>query len=335
MRRLVPFVLLWALAAAAHDADVIYVTVQPGAQPDRLELSSTLTPASLALLAPLDADGDGLLSQEDLDARTKAIRLGFWEDAPLTAGGVPCEWLETRALLREGFVELQAEARCGPGELRQDFKILRVLPANYRIVLGSQLDGEARGRGFAQGSLSAIPIPRPPAEGSWDEARFQSAFEAGLKRVQTVEVIFAVLGLLLCVGEWKRGIRVVAVLCVTAGLASGLALPGMTASVVLVLAVMGAAAVGPSSTGSDRSGAIELVIAAVMGFAIGARDGGGGWVTWLGLATATVPALFVLGPIPLALGTVLAPRPRVLKVVRWLPALVVLGAVLFHAQQAG
>ncbi|HEY0882396.1 MAG TPA: hypothetical protein VGD87_12730, partial [Archangium sp.] len=122
------------------------------------------------------------------------------------------------------------------------------------------------------------------------------------------------------------------VLCVTAGLASGVALPGMTASVVLVLAVMGAAAVGPSSTSSDRP--VAFLIAAVMGFAIGAHDGGGGWVTWLGLAAATVPVLFVLGPIPLALGTVLTQRPRVLKLARWVPALVVLGAVLFHAQQA-
>lgn len=166
MRWLLPGVLLSASLAFAHDADLVVVRLEPGPQPGVLVETVTLTAATLALLAPIDADGDGALTQGDLDARARALRVGFWDEVPVQAGGHSCEWLEAKATLKEGFVELQAPVRCGEGELRQDFKILRVLPANYRVAFNAQPIGDEAGPRFAQGTFTTISVPREPPGGA-------------------------------------------------------------------------------------------------------------------------------------------------------------------------
>ncbi len=162
MRWLLPVLLLSATGALAHDADLVVVRLEPGPEPGLLVETVTLTGATLALLAPIDADGDLSLSQGDLDARQKALRVGFWDEVPVQAGGRPCEWREEKATLKEGFVELQAQLRCAEGELRQDFKILRVLPANYRVTFNAQPIGDEAGPRFAQGTFTTITVPRQP-----------------------------------------------------------------------------------------------------------------------------------------------------------------------------
>ncbi len=321
VRWLIPLVLLSALQARAHDADVIYVLVKHGGTPDLLVETVTLTGATLALLAPLDADGDRLLSQADLDARGKALRAGFWDEAPLTAAGSPCALVETRAWLREGFVELQGELRCGGGELRQDFKILRVLPTNYRVVLGSQLDGEGQGRGFAQGSLSIIPIPRPPAPGSWDAAGFRRALDQGAGRALSLEVLAALLAVMISIGAWQRGL-------IASALVLGAVMVGSWASLewwpptILILLIAGGAALRPP----------PLVVPILLGVAIGLREGGGGWSAALGLGLGSGLVLLLASPVALAMGVMLQRRPKVLRVGRWVPLVLAVAAVSAHAR---
>lgn len=314
-------VLLRGLAAQAHDADVIYVLVKQGPQPEILEERVTLTAATLAFLAPLDADGDGLLSQGDLDARNKALRAGFWDEAPLTAEGQACALLETKAWLREGFVELQAELRCGEGELRQDFKILRVLPANYRVVLGSQLDGEGQGRGFAQGSLTTIPVPRPPAPGSWDAGAYRRALHQGIQKGLAPEVLAALFALMLALGAWRKGLVAAGLVLAAVAAGSFAPLDWWPPSVLLLLIAAACAWRLP-----------PRVVPLLLGAAIGAREGGGGWSVGVGLAAGTLLVLVFASPVALALGVMAQRRPRVLKVVRWAPMLVVVAAMAGRAR---
>ena len=146
--------LLGAGAAHAHDADIIYTQVrrtEPGSPEVRARL--TLTASTLSLLLPADADGDGAVSQADLDARRPALEVGIWEALPLTAGGQPCTRQAHAARLVESYVELTATFQCPPGALRQTYTVLSVLPANYRVVLGTYGGSgrpALRGRGAAE-----------------------------------------------------------------------------------------------------------------------------------------------------------------------------------------
>jgi hypothetical protein len=154
--------LLAAGAASAHDADILYSQVRrasPAAPEVRQVL--TLTAGTLGLLLPADADGDGTVSQADLDARRLALEVGVWDALPLTAGGQPCTRASHAALLRQTYVELTATFTCPPGPLRQTYTVLSVLPAGYRVILGSSLDGEVPGSLFADASQPSVAIPGP------------------------------------------------------------------------------------------------------------------------------------------------------------------------------
>jgi hypothetical protein len=136
VRSWLPAVLLTlvSLTAHAHDADVIFVELaggQGGAYAERV----TMTAATLGQLAPVDADGDGQLTQADLDARRDALRVGVWDQAKL----VPCTRTNETAELKPGYVELTAQFQCGAGELSQEFRWLQVLPSNYRVQMGNQV----------------------------------------------------------------------------------------------------------------------------------------------------------------------------------------------------
>jgi hypothetical protein len=136
VRSWLPAVLLTlvSLTAHAHDADVIFVELaagQGGAYAERV----TMTAATLGQLAPVDADGDGQLTQADLDARRDALKVGVWDQAKL----VPCTRSNETAELKPGYVELTAMFQCGEGELSQEFRWLMVLPSNYRVQMGNQV----------------------------------------------------------------------------------------------------------------------------------------------------------------------------------------------------
>lgn len=311
--------LAWLLpgAAAAHDADVIYVLAVPGDAPDVIAEVVTLTPGTLARLAPVDADGDGVLSQADLDARARAVVAGVWDDMPLSAGGRRCEWLAGQAHQRESFIELTGRFRCGAGELRQDFRLLRVLPANYRVVLGSQLDGEAAGRGFAQGAMTVVPVPRPVPPGAWDPERFRAGWQGGLRRALAPEALLAWLAVLVALGAWRRGL-----------FATGLALVGAAIGGLLDLGWEGPTAlVAAALVAGARRGELPVVVPLVLACALGAR-GGGPWPMGLGQGLAVAAVLAGVAPIGLATGVMLARRPGAWLAVRrglgaaWVVALI-------------
>jgi hypothetical protein len=154
-------------AASAHDADVIYV--QPRETADRVTVAATMTGQTLALLAPVDRDGDGLLTQADADLSSAAIRLGFWQQSPLTGGGAPCALQATRASVRPSDVLLEADFRCAAGELAQDFRVLSVLPKNYSVALGANAASKRSAAQFPRTTITyragpgaAVELPPPP-----------------------------------------------------------------------------------------------------------------------------------------------------------------------------
>jgi len=164
------------------------------------------------------------------------------------------------ATLREGFVQLEGHFRCQAGELRQDFRLLRVLPANYRVVLGSQLDGEGRARGFAQGSMTAITIPRPAAPGSWDGAQFRGAFDDGVARGLSLLAIGAGFAVWLTVGAWRRGLAAWGLLLGALAAGSWFQAPPLAPAAILLLGAIGVAV----------SARPPLVLALIVGGALGA-----------------------------------------------------------------
>jgi len=152
------FLVLVSSAAAAHDLDVVYLQLAEG--DGGFVERMTMAAGTLGQLAPVDADNDGELTEADLAQRGEAVRVGVWEQMPLFAGDRPCRYFEPKVAIRDTYLELWATWACGPGELRQELKWLRILPANYRVVLGSQLDGE-RNRATAEGNVQTLFIPRP------------------------------------------------------------------------------------------------------------------------------------------------------------------------------
>ncbi|HYO73215.1 MAG TPA: HupE/UreJ family protein [Archangium sp.] len=163
MRRTARLVLPLALlvvagSASAHDADILYAQLwRPVAGGPEVHERMTLTASTLALLIPADADGDGVLTQADLDARAPALAVGIWDAMPLSSGGRPCTRGSTHARLRTSYVELNATFQCAPGELRQRFSLLSVLPSNYKVVLGSYIQGE-QGQRFADASQPTLVV---------------------------------------------------------------------------------------------------------------------------------------------------------------------------------
>lgn len=320
MRRIVLLLpWLFAGAASAHDADVIYARLETGPG-GRLTEVVTLTAGSLGLLAPVDVDGDGLVTQAELDARADSIRAGIWSDMPLSAGGQPCQRSDERALMDEGFITLTAGYTCEPGDLRQDFRLLRVLPANYRVVLGSQLDGE-RGRRFAQGVFTALEVPRPRVVTWWDEEVRARALRRGLSDNGSLDALALLLLLLVTASSWRW--LCLRALLLLVGAASGLVLaPLPIASVGLVLAVP-AAFLPATARGALVAGLLSLVA----GLSVGARAGPlgverPGWLLGLALILA------VLGLVSLPAGRLLSRRPEQAFVIRAGLALVVVIAAL-------
>ncbi len=284
MKRFSAAVLLVSGVARAHDADIIYVLAD--AREAQVIETLTLTASTLGQLAPVDADHDGELSQRDLDARTDALRAGVWDQLPLTAAATPCTRAPTEtARLREGFIELRAEYACGPGELRQNYKILSVLPANYRVVLGSQSDAELS-HSFAQGTLTHLTVPRVTAASG---PRVGSLFQEGFARCFTLDVLGCVVLLLISVTSWRAAAGLGVVL-----LGSLISVPAMVGPLVLGLAALGCVV--------PRASRRVDLIALLVGLGVGVHGGGAGLSldtlalfagTVLGLALVCTPAALV------------------------------------------
>ncbi|MCP3101625.1 HupE/UreJ family protein [Myxococcus sp. K15C18031901] len=199
--------LLTAHVAGAHDADILYTQVRRvAADSPEVRQVFTLTSATLGLLVPADADGDGAVSQADLDARHAALAVGLWDALPLSAGGQPCARTAQAAVLRQTFVELTATYTCPPGALRQRYGVLAVLPEGYRVILGSSVEGEAPGALFADALQPTLSIP---GQGEAGEGARVSGFAGwvglGIRHIfEGIDHLAFLLAVLLVGGGLKR-----------------------------------------------------------------------------------------------------------------------------------
>lgn len=199
--------LLGAGVARAHDADIIYTQVQrTRADASEVRVLLTMTPSTLLRVLPADADGDGTVSQADLDARRAALEVGLWDALPLTAGGAPCTRKQHAA--REHatyYLELTATYQCPPGALRQTYTVLSLLPPNYRVVLGT-FSGEG-GQLFADAQQPTLEIPEQggPATPSVVSPGLGGWIQLGMKHIfQGFDHLAFLLALLLVGGSLKR-----------------------------------------------------------------------------------------------------------------------------------
>lgn len=287
-------------AALAHDADVLYARLET--TPAGLTEIITLTNATLLQLAPVDADGDSLLTQKDLDARADAIVAGVWNDLPLTAGGAPCTRSNERALLEDGFISLTADWACGEGDLRQDFKILRILPTNYRVVLGSQLEGE-RGRRFAQGVFTALEVPRPRPPSFIDGQRLGLGFVVGLRDTGVVEALALCFLAFLSAGTIRRGaLRLGLLIGGAAIVLASFTPPAVVVPVLLALGAVGVAFV--KAPGAAEAACVLGGVGLGLRSTLLVRQEALGWL----LGAAVV--MLVSAAIGLPLGRILSRRPR-------------------------
>jgi hypothetical protein len=198
--------LLGAGVARAHDADIIYTQVRrTKADASEVRVLMTMTPSTLLRVLPADADGDGAVSQADLDARRAALEVGLWDALPLTAGGAPCTRKEHSAKEHATYyLELTATYQCPPGPLRQTYTVLSLLPPNYRVVLGS-FAGEG-GQLFADAQQPTLEIPEQgPATPSVISPGLGGWIQLGMKHIfEGIDHLAFLLALLLVGGSLKR-----------------------------------------------------------------------------------------------------------------------------------
>jgi hypothetical protein len=213
---------LAAGGAHAHDADILYAQVQRS-QPGSPEVRAlvTMTASTLRLLLPADADGDGAVSQADLDARRSALEVGLWDGLPLTAGGAACTRQTHAARVRDTYIELTATFTCPPGPLRQTYTVLSVLPPNYRVVLGTYA-GEG-GQLFADALHPGLEIPeRSPSSPSRFAPGLGGWIQLGMKHIfQGVDHLAFLIALLLVGGRLKQVLWMVTAFTVAHSLTLG------------------------------------------------------------------------------------------------------------------
>lgn len=222
-RRLACLALLLLVGSAgAHDADIIYAQLwRPEVGMPEVRERLTLTAETLALLIPADADGDGALTQADLDARTQALAVGIWDAIPLSAQGRPCTRTGTTARVREAFVELGATFTCAPGELRQRFSLLSLLPPNYRVVLGSYVQGE-QGQRFADATQPTLVVSEPGQPERQAVSGLLEWIGLGLTHIfEGIDHLAFLLALLLVGGSWRRVLLLVTTFTVAHSLTLG------------------------------------------------------------------------------------------------------------------
>ncbi|QRN93257.1 HupE/UreJ family protein [Archangium violaceum] len=215
--------LLVAGSAGAHDADILYAQLwRPEAGGAEVRERLTLTADTLGRLIPADADGDGALTQADLDARTQALAVGIWDAIPLTAGGQPCTRTGASAVVRASFVELGATFSCPAGELRQRFSLLSLLPANYRVVLGTVMQGE-QGQRFADAQQPTLVVSEPGrSERGEEPSGLLEWVGLGVSHIfEGIDHLTFLLALLLVGGSFRRVLLLVTAFTVAHSLTLG------------------------------------------------------------------------------------------------------------------
>lgn len=205
MRRVLRWLALAAVAApgaaAAHDLDLLRLDVT--ADGGRVEAVLDVPVAALGLLADVDLDRDGILTEPELERRAGAVFAATFGAAPLSAGGTPCA-LEPAGVRPSGVrVIVGARGRCKAGDLRVVLGFLHALPAGHRVVVRARVDGT---ESETVGSPSAATVVLGRAE-----RRGLGGFIAlGIEHIATgYDHLLFLLGLILLGGGVRRLIGVV------------------------------------------------------------------------------------------------------------------------------
>ena len=234
-------VLGWPAGARAHDADLLFIQLsQAQSSPSQVHEQVTLTAAALAALAPIDADGDGQLTQSDLDARGDALNAGVWNALPLTTTGGECRRQQTGAVVRESAIELWARFDCPPGDLQQRYEVLSVLSPGFRVVIDAQLRGVAS-QHFAEGNHRTVLFP----SASLPSSSFSEWISLGIAHIfGGLDHLAFLAALLFGAVGWRRVLGMVTAFTLAHSLTRG-------------VAAVGWVRLGPAATR-----AVELAIAA-------------------------------------------------------------------------
>ncbi len=191
-------------SSSAHDADIVFAQIDQAAHEGSVEEKVTMTAGTLAQLAPLDIPLG--LTESDLQSAAAAIDSGVWAQMLLTSSGALCSQGATRALSREGYIELAATFQCPPGTLQQTFKFLSLLPPGYRVIVSAQLQSGAVQR-FAEGENQTVSLSES-ASGEPGHAPIQGLrgwFELGVIHIfGGIDHLAFLIALLIVGGSWRR-----------------------------------------------------------------------------------------------------------------------------------
>ncbi|HZA49407.1 MAG TPA: HupE/UreJ family protein [Myxococcaceae bacterium] len=207
--RLIAFALslLFARQALSHEEDLIYARLERG-EGGRVHEQLTLTPNTLRMLAPVDADGDGAVDARELEAGREALTAGVWDQIPLATPDGPCTRVGASARLGERLVELAADLECGRGQLTQTFRILSVLPPGYRVVLDAFGAGAIRNQSFAEGNQQTLIVRSEPS--AEPALGFAGWVRLGVEHIfGGIDHLAFLVAVLLVGGSWRRALLLV------------------------------------------------------------------------------------------------------------------------------
>lgn len=293
--------------AAAHAADM--GSLELVLEGDRLQQSLTLSGASLGSLVALDADGDGVVAQADLDARLVAIFEATLGREPPRADVGPCDLRPVAATGEGSVVRLRAEGRC-PAKvqrLRHRLAFLSDLSEGHRILVQATLDGRRYDR-VADRSAQVLAFER-------EKGRGLGAFVwLGVEHIfGGWDHLVFLLALVLAGGGVWRLLGIVSAFTAAHSITLALAalsvvnLPGRWVEAAIALSIMYVAAENLLGAREERRWAIAFLFGLVHGFGFASaltearmpRDGLFGALLGFNLGVEAGQAALVLAVVPL------------------------------------
>lgn len=250
------FLLVLAPAANAHPPDLIAVRAR--AHGETVEQVIRLNAQTLLRLAPLGVDAHAV-EDGTLQSGLAVIEAGVWDDMPLHSGERRCSRGPSSASVVDGLVELRASFNCAEGDLRQDFRLLAVLPEGHHVTLSLESGKGAPLQRFAHRDTPSIVLTG--AASSPESARdFGGWVLLGIQHILEGFDHLAFLAALLLLGGGVRRILVL-----------------VTGFTVAHSITLGAAALGLVRIGPTGAALVEFAIAAsiVVVAALNLRGGEG------------------------------------------------------------
>ena len=222
-RHLVPAILLATpLAALAHSTGTSFVEVL--AEPGEAELALAFHADELDVLVPLDADEDGVVDQDDVEARTGAIAAATLDRVGVSVPAGTCVPGPARAELDvAGGVRIATRLSCpGDAPARLDLALghLPLLAPGHKVL------GRARVLGLEQEFVADAATPAVTLRAG--DRSFLAFLLLGVEHIFTgFDHLLFLAGLLLVVRSWRDAVAVVTSFTVAHSLTLGLATAGL------------------------------------------------------------------------------------------------------------